>query len=588
MKVNQTLLGLRRYKVLFRKSGMSGSCRFRGMLSSNGGGVAVAATFMIPIMLTLMALVVDAGRLYTIKNKAQNAADAALLGAAASISTANPQKEFVKLFNANFPSGYLGSSPPTIDFNIVPGEGTVTITVQASTLMGKLGFSNSSYSTITVTSGSVGGMDQRYAKNLELALVIDNSKSMESPATANGGGSKMEATKKAAKALVRILYGEADTSDKLNLTLLPYDEVVNIGPGHADFMQEMPSGPKTDRAPGTTGYERTKLAPRDRYEMIEDKEKKGFASTRSNDAGKCGPYQLVSYNAAGIKKICNCPKQYETDETYTDPETQEKKKRKGCSVGKDKWDCREVPYEAFLSAEYIPTCKDVAKGIVPNGYNDITDAAPTTEATKFTLPFETTDEKGKTVKYADYMLNDPSTLPSGIDGNAGGNRFIGGELDRAWLKKLAPMLFSSNNKKDILDAIDKMEGSGNTRINVGLMWAWFTLSPKWQGLWDKNKAGLPAAFSDKAEKAIVLMTDGRNLTAADDRKTEQLCAAIKAQGITIYTVGLGTKDEIKEELLLNCASKPEYYFYSPTEEDLSRAFKLIADIIYHGSLKLRK
>ena len=83
--------------------------------SCQSGSILILAAVMLPVLVGLMMVVLSAGRQYAMYAKAQNAADAALLGAVGSATTTNVAKEFTNLFNANFPSGYLGSnSSPTI------------------------------------------------------------------------------------------------------------------------------------------------------------------------------------------------------------------------------------------------------------------------------------------------------------------------------------------------------------------------------------------------------------------------------------------------------------------------------------------
>jgi Flp pilus assembly protein TadG len=166
---------------------------------------------------------------------------------------------------------------------------------------------------------------------------------------------------------------------------------------------------------------------------------------------------------------------------------------------------------------------------------------------------------------------------------------------------LPPMQFEMSGKSAIKAALDTMIASGCTRINVGLMWGGFTLSPQWQGLFDPARSGLPLPYDANADKVIVLMTDGENTVYAgggtrsnDDVTTAQLCEAIKSRGtgeahVTIYTVAFGPHNQINEPLLLNCATKSSYYFYAPTGDDLKVAFHRIADIIVtNRTLRLSK
>jgi Flp pilus assembly protein TadG len=207
----------------------------------------------------------------------------------------------------------------------------------------------------------------------------------------------------------------------------------------------------------------------------------------------------------------------------------------------------------------------------PSGtQSDLTDDAPTTEELKFRLP------RGNLTLAADGGF--PAiTFP---DNTAAA---------------LAPISFAFNDKALLHAEFDKMIASGYTRINVGLMWGWFTLSPKWQGLWDAGKADMPRTGAANVQKQLVLMTDGENTVylgqrngtiSNDNTTTAGLCTKIKEQGITIYTVGFGAN--VNSTLLQNCASQPSYYFFAPTPADLRTAFRRIADIITQHTLRLSK
>ena len=206
-------------------------------------------------------------------------------------------------------------------------------------------------------------------------------------------------------------------------------------------------------------------------------------------------------------------------------------------------------------------------------YNDISDDPPTAEASRFRL----------------YWDNAP--LYRSLTGNNDAfNNYMNSGLSQ--------MMFASNVKSDIHTSLNAMHLGSDTRIPIGLMWGWFTLSPKWQGLWDAGKPDLPADFSSRPDKAIVLMTDGRNIripavngafsgSRDDDTKTGDLCTAIKAQGITIYTVSYGSA-EMNETLIKKCATNEFYYFHAPMEADLNKVFHKIADDILFNTLRLTK
>ncbi|MBX9726305.1 MAG: hypothetical protein K2X09_03475, partial [Rickettsiales bacterium] len=170
-----------------------------------------------------------------------------------------------------------------------------------------------------------------------------------------------------------------------------------------------------------------------------------------------------------------------------------------------------------------------------------------------------------------------------------------------------------------------------TMSNVGIAWGWRMLSPKWRGLWDADLVGgqvkLPMDYNTPLmQKVLIIQTDGNNNffksasttppysdysamrrlnTAANggrpdinttsntngiatlNAKTTQLCNAIKAEGILIYTVtfGLGnsTEENNARNLFRGCASQTSYYFDvdsgvpGASQVDLTTAFRTIGD-----------
>jgi len=120
----------------------------------------------------------------------------------------------------------------------------------------------------------------------------------------------------------------------------------------------------------------------------------------------------------------------------------------------------------------------------------------------------------------------------------------------------------SSDKTSLLAKINSLSAAGGTAGHLGTAWAWYALSPNWSSLWPSSA---PAAYgSDNLEKIAILMTDGeyntqydsngiavnQNATscpqAANGCSTAQalaLCSAMKAKGITVYTVGFTVGDD---------------------------------------------
>jgi hypothetical protein len=61
----------------------------------------------------------------------------------------------------------------------------------------------------------------------------------------------------------------------------------------------------------------------------------------------------------------------------------------------------------------------------------------------------------------------------------------------------------------------------------------------------------------------------------DSRMTET-CTAMKAEGITIYSIIFGSSpDSGAQDLFRSCATTPAMYFYAPSNADLAQVFKAI-------------
>jgi hypothetical protein len=61
-------------------------------------------------------------------------------------------------------------------------------------------------------------------------------------------------------------------------------------------------------------------------------------------------------------------------------------------------------------------------------------------------------------------------------------------------------------------------------------------------------------------------------------KTTTICNAMKAKGVLIYTIVFGNGSSTSaKNLMKNCASETDFYFFSPSADALKTAFKAIGD-----------
>ena len=178
-------------------------------------------------------------------------------------------------------------------------------------------------------------------------------------------------------------------------------------------------------------------------------------------------------------------------------------------------------------------------------------------------------------------------------------------------------------KSGVIAAIDEMQAwsRGGTLTNLGLVWGWRAISPRWRGLWGGGTpANLPLDYGTPLmDKVVVILTDGVNqmfdkppagpdgsdytaygrvgwgrlgvttqgaaLDEVNDRMAA-LCTDIKAQGVILYTITFQLSNTRTQNLFRNCATSDEHYFNSPNNADLQAAFREIGTKL--SQLRLRE
>lgn len=172
----------------------------------------------------------------------------------------------------------------------------------------------------------------------------------------------------------------------------------------------------------------------------------------------------------------------------------------------------------------------------------------------------------------------------------------------------------TNQKASILSGINSMVAGGNTHVNLGAVWGWRMLSPRWRGLWGgtMNANNLPLDYgTEHMTKVAIILTDGQNtMNNTDhtaywylsdnklgttngtkavqelDKRTLAVCTAMKSHGIKVYTILYDLIDTKIEALYKSCASEPDFFFSSPTYATLHSAFQQIGDSL--SNLRISK
>ena len=151
------------------------------------GFAVILTTLSLVLLVPMVGLAIDVSILYMIRAKLSAAVDAAVLagaqslanGADAATQRANAQDAATRFFNANFPSGYWGSSnvnfpPAVIDDSTTPNYRTVSATASATAPLYFLRVFGPD--TTTVAIGAQAGR-----RDALVMLVLDRSGSMTNP-----------------------------------------------------------------------------------------------------------------------------------------------------------------------------------------------------------------------------------------------------------------------------------------------------------------------------------------------------------------------------------------------------------------------
>jgi hypothetical protein len=158
--------------------------------------------------------------------------------------------------------------------------------------------------------------------------------------------------------------------------------------------------------------------------------------------------------------------------------------------------------------------------------------------------------------------------------------------------------------KGVLSGIaQNLSAVGSTSGHIGIAWAWYMVSPNFNGPWPATSQPAPAD-EDNVLRAVVLMTDGEFNTVYCDGVVSQLsttgsgelrdkincnapngssydqaralCNAMKAANIVVFTVGfdLGSSPGART-MMSECASSPDHAYEANTGQDLVDVFALI-------------
>ena len=198
-------------------------------LKKQKGQVFIMAALSLVVLIGSVGLAINSGLGYMIKAKLNAAIDSAGIAAARAVTqgadqaaqTANAQQAAREFFAANYPAGYLGSTPTFNDPAIVFDQGKVTVDVAATAVVPVSFMRVLNFNLLNVSASG-----QTIRRDLDMAFVVDTSGSMNPSQVQVRDNSKLFLTKfnqtQDRMALIHFSYG-AVVDDAIRPVLRGFD-----------------------------------------------------------------------------------------------------------------------------------------------------------------------------------------------------------------------------------------------------------------------------------------------------------------------------------------------------------------------------
>lgn len=144
---------------------------------------------------------------------------------------------------------------------------------------------------------------------------------------------------------------------------------------------------------------------------------------------------------------------------------------------------------------------------------------------------------------------------------------------------------------EIIAATNSLRPMGTGRFDVGLAWAWRTLSPNWTGEWrlPNYPSNTNTNRNRNRKKKIIFVSDGNADSSAWEMSKErdwgfnqgsisafehftELCRKVKSNDIEIYVMNIDGNPYAKP-YFEQCASSPDHYYLIDDRSNITLAFE---------------
>lgn len=206
------------------------------LLACRRGVTTLVLAIALPSLLLTSLLAIDIARLQLAQGRLQQATDAAALSAGQDFYSSTLATDIRQVFDANFPSGYLGTAVESFNYTITAsGTDSELLTLEVGVRLPSPAAMLAELAGLETYHPVASATVERRTKGMELVLVLDVTGSMVSD-------NKIGALKTAAKGLLDSLYGGRSSVPNLWVGVVPYIAAVNVGTANIGFLQA------TDRA----------------------------------------------------------------------------------------------------------------------------------------------------------------------------------------------------------------------------------------------------------------------------------------------------------------------------------------------------
>jgi len=609
-----------------------------GFARARDGNVAMMAGVALPVLLLMSAGAIDLHNFLRVKSELQDALDAASLAAARSPYTDQERIQEVGMASmvANMPKYYLGNPGDVATFTIVGrdrvvGSATVQVkTLIANTFLPPYGQLFDDYIPV-----SVGSEVMRASRNVEVALALDITYSMNS---------SMTALKNAAKELINIVVQDEQSPYTSRVALVPYSAAVNMGGTYANITR----GPLIDSRNITNlGWPAASTVSVNTNNVSVSGSGNSRTSTwsASSHGLNTNDWVLVRYTRSNT--------------TFMYPAQITKLDNNRFSVTHDgakgaSYTYRKCAYSYCDSRLQVASQHGMSAGkyIKISGHNSslgsnaIIGEVRSVESTYLYVSTGSWNTSAPTsATGGTFECGDDGCSTRIYDSYAGATRELGSTTcvsERPWLNNKphettpgsgawlgraymqtsghyscpsAQVMPLTDNKTALNQRVNSMVANGTTAGQIGIENAWYMLSPSFASVFTSS---VPHAYSpSETIKAAILMTDGEfntpycggvarrmqpvdssansvlsswyincpagNMPAADIfKRSVEVCTEMKKQGIVIYTVGFaldshtgGAGIDTAVEVLRECATSADNFHFTSTGTALEDAFRAI-------------